>query len=416
MKFSLAFGAKNTAVTTNLKRPLSAIHGFEDEADAAPQQVAVSAFDSSAGGAIAESNPTQVTGPLIIEQLPNRRDWRQGRHKRQRNIEAQNSQSNGSSVNDHKDIVGGSGLSYGLSVVRKEESTADQTKPKGMSEAAVAETITLTEDELALKALLGEEPKSNLVLPAVANEEEAFHRDYNEAPDAPTLEDYERVKVEDFGAALLRGMGWRDGEEISKPRLLERRPALLGLGAKDDAAVGIELGEWGKATKGKRKVDQAYNPVLLLNKQTGEKLTEEELKGRIEQQKMVEQERTSERRKRSPAQEPDYRSSEKSSRWHKYENDDVRRGSDRRRKERNGEEGKDKPRDYDSRHSSSRRDRSTSTDSRRKRKRRDDDERDSEGSKRRHRDDRQERDSSRRKHRDREKRDDSGRRRKQEVY
>ena len=435
MKFSLALGAKKnagskkTTASMNLKRPISALND-EEEDNNAPKVQEVSHFDANAGGAI-DVNAQQDKGPLVIPRRPNR-DWREeSRRKRQRNTlpaEAQQARVNGSSANEGKDAADGGGIAYGLTVVEKEEQRDEDPTDKGernggSSEPAAAETAQpapKTDDQLALEALLGEKPKSALVLPAVVTEEQAFKRDYDSAPDMATLEEYEAVPVEEFGAAFLRGMGWKDGEQIgrrraeqtSKPRLLERRPALLGIGAKEEAAVGIELGEWGKGTKGKRKVDQSYNPVLLLNKETGEKLTEEELKARMEQQKLVEQERASERKRRSPARDSDHRSSEKSLRRHRYDDgDDDHRGSDRRTDRKSD---KDRSRHYDSKHSSSRRDRSSSTDSRRKRKRRDGYGSNREDNKRRHRDDCYDR--SKREDRDGERYEDSRRRRRQEVY
>jgi G patch domain/KOW motif-containing protein len=57
-------------------------------------------------------------------------------------------------------------------------------------------------------------------------------------PDVSTLEDYEKIPIEAFGAALLRGMGWKEGEAVGKnkngllePILQKPRPHLLGLGA-----------------------------------------------------------------------------------------------------------------------------------------------------------------------------------------
>ena len=41
-----------------------------------------------------------------------------------------------------------------------------------------------------------------------ADDVEAFQKNLEELPDEATLEDYEKVPVEEFGAALLRGMGW----------------------------------------------------------------------------------------------------------------------------------------------------------------------------------------------------------------
>nr|XP_015923098.1 G-patch domain and KOW motifs-containing protein isoform X2 [Parasteatoda tepidariorum] len=57
-----------------------------------------------------------------------------------------------------------------------------------------------------------------------------------------TLEDYEKVPVEQFGLAMLRGMGWKEGmaigarnKECVKPIEVKLRPKGLGLGA--DASV-----------------------------------------------------------------------------------------------------------------------------------------------------------------------------------
>ncbi|VDM84788.1 unnamed protein product [Strongylus vulgaris] len=50
--------------------------------------------------------------------------------------------------------------------------------------------------------------------------------------------DYSAVPIEDFGLAILRGCGWKDGEGIGRHpqvvplRILPRRPNGLGLGAK----------------------------------------------------------------------------------------------------------------------------------------------------------------------------------------
>ncbi|KAI9595325.1 DExH-box splicing factor binding site-domain-containing protein [Syncephalis fuscata] len=71
-------------------------------------------------------------------------------------------------------------------------------------------------------------------------EVDAFRDEYANCPDSSTLEDYEDVPVEEFGAALLRGMGWKEGQGIGRghrdrnPTTIgtEQRPRLLGLGAK----------------------------------------------------------------------------------------------------------------------------------------------------------------------------------------
>ena len=74
----------------------------------------------------------------------------------------------------------------------------------------------------------------------------------------PSAADYARVPVEEFGAGLLRGMGWRGevgatgtGEEVRTGR----RAALLGIGAKEE----VGMGETGGRGRGRGKV---YVPVV----------------------------------------------------------------------------------------------------------------------------------------------------------
>ncbi|TLD32688.1 hypothetical protein PspLS_00534 [Pyricularia sp. CBS 133598] len=106
-----------------------------------------------------------------------------------------------------------------------------------------------TADEEAMEALLGEreDKKRNLVIARAestgAKEEEAFKQNFRDAPDVSTLEDYEEMPVEEFGAALLRGMGWDGKPRGPKTKDVKRRPNQMGLGAKD--LKGQEdLGAW----------------------------------------------------------------------------------------------------------------------------------------------------------------------------
>ena len=73
-----------------------------------------------------------------------------------------------------------------------------------------------------------------------------------------------------------------------KPRLVEQRPALLGIGASKVPEGLEELGAWGKGAKKTNKIDRSYAPVVLKNTKTGEVLTEEELNARRERKKFVE--------------------------------------------------------------------------------------------------------------------------------
>lgn len=310
------------------------MHESDNEDEVIETQL-VTGFDHAAGGAIGidtESGSAKKT-PLVITRLQNR-DWREeSRRRRQQNLnllprevrEAQRRRNGDVTAGDERgeEVVNGTSQSYGLTFVRRDQSSTekddhDDAAARRDDRKEVEEPQRQkTEDELALEALTSDKSnrKSNLVLPALetqdyisttnglpsraysggVSEDDAFRADVHSRPDPATLDDYAAVPVEEFGAALLRGMGWKEGDVVgkrkdvqSKPRIVERRPALLGLGAKEVPGAVEELGAWGKAAatkKGKRKPDLTYNPVVLRNSKTGEMLTEEELKGRIEEEK-----------------------------------------------------------------------------------------------------------------------------------
>lgn len=406
----------------------------------------------SAGGAIDVNSTEKQKGPLVIKKQANR-DWRdEGRQKKhQRHLPASQARGDGA-ANKDTDAINGGSMAYGLTVAQpgKAQDTNMNGDPQANGSAAgdanpPPAPAPKTDDERALAALLGDEPKSSLVLPAAApaNEDDAFRRDYREAPDMSTLEEYAAVPVEEFGAALLRGMGWKDGEPIGKrrgqqaaekPREVVRRAALLGIGAKEDAAVAGELGAWGKGAKtgARRKVEQSYNPVLLRNTRTGEQLTEEELKIKEEREKMLEAERKRGGAEKVEDRERSHRDEEKKERRKRYDDYDSRdprerhddydsrdrrdRGKDRDKDREKRRDGRDDHREGDRSKKSSRRERSSSAESYRRRRRNDEDrrrdrpEKDSDRS-RRDRDDNNDKGHYRRDRRERDDRRDRDRRR-----
>ncbi|KAL8707924.1 MAG: hypothetical protein Q9220_007144 [cf. Caloplaca sp. 1 TL-2023] len=379
------------------KRPHSSLN---DDSDSDPDDCArerspqlVASFDHSAGGAIGINGAEKPKAELVIQGLKNR-DWREesGRKRRKnllpREVQARRSaeRQNGDTTTTRRDVERDevSQIS-GLSFVKKEQGK-ESDEMVGMVEAQVVKPAK-TMDEEALEALMGDGGrKSTLVVPAVvaeeasleeisgngragANEDDLFRFDVASRPDSASIDDYARVPVEEFGLGMLRGMGWKEGEvvgkrkdQISKARVVERRPALLGIGAKEvPGGVGDELGAWGKVAKGKRKVEKTYNPVLLKNTKTGEMMTEEELQARKEEQrkKVTRDEHEGmewrERRDKNLAIDAAKKDEQR-------KRDHERRSRSRRR---------DRSTSLDSRHSSSRRERSRSSERRRDASRKD---------------------------------------------
>ena len=315
-------GPQTTSNHANPRKRLHSTLADSDSDNEAPlsRPQLVTSFDHAAGGAISIDGPEKTKAPLVIQSLKNR-NWREeSRRKKGKNLlpaEVQAARSGqvlagwNSEVNDAEPRE--FGLSFVQTTVEKKEGDVAMTDVQiafsGTDEGLDAPTSV---DEEALEALTGNAPrKSTLVLSGQSassetseflnahspmNEDESFRFDVASRPDSAKLEDYVAVPVEEFGAALLRGMGWKEGEVIgkrkgviSKARVVERRPALLGIGAKVvPAGVGEELGAWGKVSKGKRKTEKAYNPVLLRNSKTGELLTEEELEAKKESRRKEE--------------------------------------------------------------------------------------------------------------------------------
>ncbi|KAI9851700.1 MAG: hypothetical protein M1838_003038 [Thelocarpon superellum] len=332
LKGNVAGRGAHGPVGAQAKRRHQTLHDSDDEDDAATNQQVqlVSGFDHAAGGAIEIEDETakkETKSALVITGLKNR-DWREeSRRKRgganllPREVQAAATAAS-SGAQTKMDVVNGAPQAFGLTFVKSDDAdkveNENGTEHGDQSTNRAPLTAQKTDDEMALEALMTDGSgarKSNMVLPALPsavdagtngrnagrssfgmNEDDAFKADVSSRPDMATLEDYAAVPVEEFGAALLRGMGWKEGDAVgkrknqsSKPRLLERRPALLGIGAKEvpGGAVGDELGAWGKATApkgGKRKIDTTYTPVLLRNSKTGEMVTEEELKGKLDEQ------------------------------------------------------------------------------------------------------------------------------------
>ncbi|EEH19158.1 hypothetical protein PABG_01477 [Paracoccidioides brasiliensis Pb03] len=341
------------AASETLNRHPRTLHDHDsDNEDNDEQPIAeeVTAFDRDAGGAIsAHTRAEKEKQPLVIK-VESKNNWQERPWQRKRKAynllprevraqrEAEANAAAGAGGEGSVEVEGPS-MKYGLSLVEKPKS--DERDGGDVSivdtggvdiqmeeKEAEAPKKQLTQDEIALQALIresrgdGEEAprRSDLVIPGKRKERDddeygdygvegeqfdetkSFRADVASRPDPASLADYSAVPVEEFGAALLRGMGWKDGEPIGKgkygssnakpngpglkPRIPARRPGYLGIGAKElpgkdkggASSSEVELGAWGKSSmrKGKKPGEGLYTPVLMRNKKTGEMITQQE--------------------------------------------------------------------------------------------------------------------------------------------
>lgn len=109
---------------------------------------------------------------------------------------------------------------------------------------ALANPTTDVEKD-AIDALLGKrKPSQNLVIKDSGtsskpqfSEQDAYQRAIQEAGEISTIEEYGEIPEGEFGAAMLRGMGWKGEEFGTKPKEAKRRPHLMGLGSKEDEEI-----------------------------------------------------------------------------------------------------------------------------------------------------------------------------------
>jgi len=327
------------------KRPLATLHAGGRHDDDEPTHEEITHYDSSAGGAFHESKKKDDI-PRIIPY-----------HKRKRGNISPRPETYSPTPQAHEALEKETEKQYGL-IIRDDKPTSvsglADTQPQ--IDTTSNKTSGSDRDVNGLNKDVATTTSARDI-PHAVSEREAFSRDSRNAPPAPTEADYDEVPVEGFGAAILRGMGWKDGEAVGRrkdavvvqinPR--ERRPDLLGVGAKPAAAVGVELGAWGK----KARSETSYNPVVLRNKDTGEEITQQEYEERIA--KDADRSRTSkdDGKKDSSAARDRHRDSRRRSRSrNRYERDE--RQLERRRSRSRDRDARDRRRTDSDRRSRSR--------------------------------------------------------------
>ncbi|GAX84888.1 hypothetical protein CEUSTIGMA_g12309.t1 [Chlamydomonas eustigma] len=102
---------------------------------------------------------------------------------------------------------------YGLQHIQRKDHTGDANTRAGLG-GSITERLT-----------------------AAKREEQAYQDHVEELPDMAPVEAYEEMPVEEFGLAMLRGMGWKEGMGVGRNRKVAeaieylKRPERLGLGA-----------------------------------------------------------------------------------------------------------------------------------------------------------------------------------------
>ncbi|SCZ96384.1 BZ3500_MvSof-1268-A1-R1_Chr8-2g10159 [Microbotryum saponariae] len=280
-------------------------------------------------------NPRQSTSsPLVIAALPNK-DWREAAEliKKKKNKARYipdavggmrlnsdaiaPSTSRGEAMDVDADQINSKPVVAGLSKLTPRATTTTtatttlvEREPSPEASSTTVTAAPQTEEQRALNELIssasglgnGETQPSFEVIYSAADarnapidESDAFKRDLETRPDQvrilpldpivpspppltdptpllqSTLEDYARVPVGEFGAAMLRGMGWKPGQAASRSGrsgpveafVPKSRPAMLGIGAKPIADVlgSTEASKGKGVVKSSKREDMKFVPL-----------------------------------------------------------------------------------------------------------------------------------------------------------
>ncbi|KAF9781202.1 DExH-box splicing factor binding site-domain-containing protein [Thelephora terrestris] len=260
--------AQGGSAASSPKRSYDSVDSSEEDET---QDELISGFDKFGVKRLHEK--PKPKGPLVIPALKNR-DWR-ALAKKRKTAQMYVPESGRAAVNGADGTVGGLGTrdtinsgpqAIGLQIKQKKLASELDEADMQEAEAEIKPQVEESEDQLALRALLasaageGDEDFASHTTIIPVTEDEAFRQDVEELPDSATLNDYTDMPVSEFGAAMLRGMGWTGDEKGQKnvqPWLPQSRPALLGIGAKEKAVF-----DDGSKKKLFGKPDRKYIPVV----------------------------------------------------------------------------------------------------------------------------------------------------------
>ena len=156
----------------------------------------------------------------------------------------------------------------------------------------VAETIAAGGGEVAQKGvtygLTEMGPKDGSAAPKKSNEDraresfigrslqekelQAFKEDMEDLPNQASMDEYEDMPIEDFGKAMLRGMGWEEGKAVGRMHkgMVEAvefipRPGRLGLGARPVEKDEPQKKYIKPGDSREKKADMVRDPQMMAN-------------------------------------------------------------------------------------------------------------------------------------------------------
>ncbi|KAG2735666.1 hypothetical protein G9P44_001880 [Scheffersomyces stipitis] len=226
--------------------------------------IAIDSFDHKRGGAISGAKAVNLTSrnkPLVITPVTISKSITTKKHA------AHFEQDKEARLQELEEQAKKNKLDYGITKFDHKAKESDISEKDKDTEQDTVDNVSL-EDRVRQSLLSGEEVNdTGRVIPI---DDAQFQRSLDEDPDEDSAEEYEKVPVEQFGAALLRGMGWKPETKpknttVDNEKVLQHRQkgVLVGIGAK---AVENDLME---DIIGKRGTKFEV-PLAKRNKETGE--------------------------------------------------------------------------------------------------------------------------------------------------
>ncbi|KAJ8120474.1 hypothetical protein ONZ43_g2825 [Nemania bipapillata] len=250
-------GQSQPSSTLGKRQRPNALHddpesGEDDDVMGKHQAITVIGADTTASSRDIPTN-SRHNKEFVIS-CPKNRDWKADVKARKR--DRANSPSYSSTRQDDLERAPADqdkDIKWGLNVNKKstlEDRPSSDERPKEQKKEALDTTNSSAQspndiDEDAMDALLGKRnptqqfiiKNNNSSIKPQFSEKDAYQRAMREAAEVSTLEEYNEVPEGEFGAAMLRGMGWNGEESVTKPKEVKRRPHLMGLGSKEDEEI-----------------------------------------------------------------------------------------------------------------------------------------------------------------------------------